>query len=135
MACHAALSQSREARQPASAATLNQALDGNLCRCTGYRPIVDSCRVGPPLPACCLKPQTPSPEPSWPRCCLLPLWRSAPDVRLSTGSEAPAPIVMHLCMPVQELAACDLEDLCANAALPEFPAALKRYVEVRTVPS
>ena len=32
----------------------------------------------------------------------------------------------------QELAACDLEDLCATASLPEFPAALKRYVEVRS---
>ena len=56
-------------------------------------------------------------------------------MRSSTGSEARAPIVMHPCMPVQELAACDLEDLCANAALPEFPAALKRYVEVRAVPN
>ena len=60
VACHAALSQSREAGRPVSAATLNQALDGNLCRCTGYRPIVDSCQVRPHtaclLPGGCLPP-------------------------------------------------------------------------------
>lgn len=42
VACHAALSKSGG---NASAQDMEKALDGNLCRCTGYRPILDACKV------------------------------------------------------------------------------------------
>lgn len=39
-------SKAAEQRQPATQQMLEKALDGMLCRCTGYRPILDSCKVG-----------------------------------------------------------------------------------------
>ena len=40
---------------------MEKALDGNLCRCTGYRPILDACKVpllscSPTLKSSCLSP-------------------------------------------------------------------------------
>jgi len=45
VACHAALSRAKEAGRAPSPDEMQTALDGNLCRCTGYRPILDACKV------------------------------------------------------------------------------------------
>lgn len=45
VACHSKLQELKSAGQAATADNLVQGLDGNLCRCTGYRPIVDVCKV------------------------------------------------------------------------------------------
>ena len=53
VACHTALARARarkRGQRPDNDATptaqeMRDALDGNLCRCTGYRPIVDACKV------------------------------------------------------------------------------------------
>jgi xanthine dehydrogenase iron-sulfur cluster and FAD-binding subunit A len=42
VACHAALTKTGG---DASCQDMEKALDGNLCRCTGYRPILDACKV------------------------------------------------------------------------------------------
>jgi xanthine dehydrogenase iron-sulfur cluster and FAD-binding subunit A len=46
IACHAALHKAASHGREPTARELRDALDGNLCRCTGYRPIVDACKVG-----------------------------------------------------------------------------------------
>jgi xanthine dehydrogenase iron-sulfur cluster and FAD-binding subunit A len=45
VACHAALAKAAEAGEKPSLAMMQTGLDGNLCRCTGYRPILDACKV------------------------------------------------------------------------------------------
>jgi len=47
VATHAALRRCFDQGSPATIDALQQGLDGNLCRCTGYRPILDACRVCP----------------------------------------------------------------------------------------
>lgn len=46
VACAAALQRCSAAGVQPTAEVLVSGLDGNLCRCTGWRPIVDACKVG-----------------------------------------------------------------------------------------
>ncbi|GAX76008.1 hypothetical protein CEUSTIGMA_g3451.t1 [Chlamydomonas eustigma] len=42
VACHATLLKCHEKGQPLTEEVMRDAMDGNLCRCTGYRPIIDA---------------------------------------------------------------------------------------------
>ncbi|KAK9807521.1 hypothetical protein WJX72_001412 [[Myrmecia] bisecta] len=44
VSCHAALEKCRRAKIRPTAEILQKSLDGNLCRCTGYRPILDAAK-------------------------------------------------------------------------------------------
>lgn len=45
VACHATLVRAAQKGTAATPDDLATGLDGNLCRCTGYRPILDACKV------------------------------------------------------------------------------------------
>ena len=45
VATHQVLSKCQEKGEKPSEEALQKGLDGNLCRCTGYRPILDACKV------------------------------------------------------------------------------------------
>lgn len=50
MATHHALTKCQEKGEKPTEEILQKSLDGNLCRCTGYRPILDACKVRHSLP-------------------------------------------------------------------------------------
>ena len=45
VACHTALSIAKSKGEKCTPMQIEKAFDGNLCRCTGYRPILDGCKV------------------------------------------------------------------------------------------
>lgn len=45
VACHTALSIAHSKGEKCTPMQMEKAFDGNLCRCTGYRPILDGCKV------------------------------------------------------------------------------------------
>lgn len=45
VATHAAIQRCASRGVAPTIEALQQGIDGNLCRCTGYRPILDACRV------------------------------------------------------------------------------------------
>lgn len=45
VACHATLARCAEDGDQATPEKMMQGLDGNLCRCTGYMPILEACKV------------------------------------------------------------------------------------------
>ena len=45
VATHQALTKCQEKGEKPTEGILQKGLDGNLCRCTGYRPILDACKV------------------------------------------------------------------------------------------
>lgn len=45
VACHTALSIAHNKGEKCTPMQMEKAFDGNLCRCTGYRPILDGCKV------------------------------------------------------------------------------------------
>ena len=45
VACHTALSIAQSKGEKCTPMQMEKAFDGNLCRCTGYRPILDGCKV------------------------------------------------------------------------------------------
>lgn len=45
VATHQALTKCQEKGEKPTEDVLQKGLDGNLCRCTGYRPILDACKV------------------------------------------------------------------------------------------
>jgi xanthine dehydrogenase iron-sulfur cluster and FAD-binding subunit A len=44
MSIYGAMSKASEKGQPFTAAMAEKGIDGNLCRCTGYRPILDAAK-------------------------------------------------------------------------------------------
>ena len=42
---HGVLREAQERNVTPTADDFQAGLDGNLCRCTGYRPIIDACKV------------------------------------------------------------------------------------------
>ncbi len=45
VAAHGVLRKAEAEGRSATADDFQSGLDGNLCRCTGYRPIIDACKV------------------------------------------------------------------------------------------
>lgn len=52
VATHQALTKCQEKGEKPTQDVLQKGLDGNLCRCTGYRPILDACKVRRTLAFC-----------------------------------------------------------------------------------
>lgn len=45
VACHSALTKAHQKGQSPTPLEMEKSIDGNLCRCTGYRPILDACKA------------------------------------------------------------------------------------------
>ena len=96
VATHQALTKCQEKGEKPTEDVLQKGLDGNLCRCTGYRPILDACKV-----RCILLPAC------FPCCTQLLLWTTL-AVR---GACQRSSCIMPVCLDRQPACQCSTQSL------------------------